>query len=155
VHLIAVTMMTNPNVIRSLIAQGVDGILSKSDSLTYVSDSLYATLSGKKFLSPSIQTIVKMHGIGASAADAPVNKLTIRELEVVRLFVSGLTVSEIAERLHRSKQTVSTQKMSAMRRLGIRRDADLIKYGMESDLAMNTGDTRPHTTYSDFRTIAD
>jgi two-component system, NarL family, captular synthesis response regulator RcsB len=133
-HLIAVTMMSNPSVIRSLIAQGVDGVLSKSDSLTYVVGSLYAALSGKKFYSPSIQAIVKMHGIGAEPSAAPINNLTVRELEVIRLFVSGLTVSEIAERLHRSKQTVSTQKMSAMRRLGIRRDADLIKYGMEAHL---------------------
>ncbi|QAU25258.1 response regulator transcription factor [Dyella sp. M7H15-1] len=137
-HLIAVTMMNNPGVIRSLVAQGVDCILSKADSLTYVTGSLYAALSGKRFFSPTIEAIVKMHGIGNHSTPSPVKNLTMRELEVVRLFVSGLTVSEIAERLHRSKQTVSTQKMSAMRRLGIRRDADLIKYGMEADLALQT-----------------
>jgi two-component system, NarL family, captular synthesis response regulator RcsB len=136
-HLIAVTMMSNPGVIRSLLAQGVDCILSKADSLTYVAGSLYAVLSGKRFFSPTIEAIVKMHGIGNGSAASPTKNLTMRELEVVRLFVSGLTISEIAERLHRSKQTVSTQKMSAMRRLGIRRDADLIKYGMESDLTQH------------------
>ena len=133
-HLIAVTMMSNPGVIRSLIAQGVDCILSKSDSLTYVAGSIYAVLSGKRFFSPAIEAIVKMHGVDDNPSAAITKNLTMRELEVVRLFVSGLTVSEIAERLHRSKQTISTQKMSAMRRLGIRRDADLIKYGMDSDL---------------------
>jgi two-component system, NarL family, captular synthesis response regulator RcsB len=137
-HIIAVTMMNNPGVIRSLITQGIHCILSKADSLTYVAGSLYAAISGKRFFSPSIEAIVKMHGIGDNASASPVKNLTIRELEVVRLFVSGLTVSEIAERLHRSKQTVSTQKMSAMRRLGIRRDADLIKYGMESNLVLPT-----------------
>jgi two-component system, NarL family, captular synthesis response regulator RcsB len=135
-HLIAVTMMSNPGVIRSLIAQGVDCVLSKSDSLTYVAGGIYAVLAGKRFFSPTIETIVKMHGTGDGPSSAITRHLTIRELEVVRLFVSGLTVSEIAERLHRSKQTISTQKMSAMRRLGIRRDADLIKYGMDSDLAL-------------------
>lgn len=137
-QIIAITMMSNPGIIRSLVLQGADCVLSKSDSLTYVAGALYATLSGKRFFSPSIDAIVKMHCIGENAISSPVKNLTIRELEVVRLFVSGLTVSEIAERLHRSKQTVSTQKMSAMRRLGIRRDADLIKYGMESELALQT-----------------
>jgi two-component system, NarL family, captular synthesis response regulator RcsB len=135
-RLIAVTVMSNPGVIRSLVTQGVDCILSKADSLTYVTGSLYAALAGKRFFSPSIEAIIKMHGIGDNSASSPIQKLTMRELEVVRLFVSGLTVSEIAEHLHRSKQTVSTQKMSAMRRLGIRRDADLIKYGMESNLVL-------------------
>jgi two-component system, NarL family, captular synthesis response regulator RcsB len=138
-HIIAITMLNNPGVIRSLMSQGIDCILSKADSLTYVAGSLYAARSGKRFFSPTIEAIIKMHGIGENPAASPIRNLTTRELEVVRLFVSGLTVSEIAERLHRSKQTVSTQKMSAMRRLGIRRDADLIKYGMDSDLISQTG----------------
>ncbi|GLQ49562.1 response regulator [Dyella flava] len=140
-HIVVVTMMSNPGVIRSLVTQGVDCILSKSDSLAYVAGSIYAVLSGKRFFSPSIEAIVKMHSIGNSWSRSPSKNLTMRELEVVRLFVTGLTVSEIAERLHRSKQTISTQKMSAMRRLGIRRDADLIKYGMESDLTLQVPKT--------------
>jgi two-component system, NarL family, captular synthesis response regulator RcsB len=149
-HIIAVTMMSNPGVIRSLVTQGIHCILSKADSLTYVAGSLYAAISGKRFFSPSIEAIIKMHGIGDNGAASPVNNLTMRELEVVRLFVSGLTVSEIAERLHRSKQTVSTQKMSAMRRLGIRRDADLIKYGMESNLALPAIDLPIEFSHSAF-----
>jgi two-component system, NarL family, captular synthesis response regulator RcsB len=147
-HVVAVTMMTNPRVIRHLVAQGVQCIVSKSDSLTYVAGALYATLSGKHFFSPSIQAIAKMHDIGTSASASRFKKLTMRELEVARLFISGLTVTEIADRLHRSKQTVSTQKMSAMRKLGIRRDADLIKYGMESDLALNAQNTAGEPIYA-------
>ena len=147
-HIIAVTMMSNPGVIRSLVTLGIDCILSKSDSLAYVAGCIYAALSGKRFFSPSIETIVRMHGVSDNSPASLTRNLSMRELEVVRLFVSGLTVSEIAERLHRSKQTISTQKMNAMRRLGIRRDADLIKYGMASDLAMQTHgttDTGSHT----------
>ncbi|WZB72132.1 LuxR C-terminal-related transcriptional regulator [Achromobacter xylosoxidans] len=55
------------------------------------------------------------------------NRLTPREAEIVRLFCAGSTITEIAERLHRSVQTVSTQKRSAMRKLGVSRDVDLIK----------------------------
>ncbi|WP_410573143.1 LuxR C-terminal-related transcriptional regulator, partial [Bacillus sp. SIMBA_031] len=36
--------------------------------------------------------------------------LSPRELEVARLFASGLSITEIAKRLNRSKQTISTQK---------------------------------------------
>lgn len=37
-------------------------------------------------------------------------------------------MTEIAEKLHRSKKTISAQKLAAMRKLGISRDADLIRY---------------------------
>ncbi|MBE1160543.1 response regulator transcription factor [Dyella acidiphila] len=146
-HVIAVTMMSNPGVIRCLAAQGVGCILSKSDSLAYVAGALYAALSGKRFYSPTIEAIMRMHNNDDDPSEPLTKNLTNRELEVIRLYVSGLTVSEIADRLHRSKQTISTQKMSAMRRLGIRRDADLIKYGMDSQLVLkdmrNTGDATP------------
>lgn len=50
---------------------------------------------------------------------------------MVRLYVSGLRVDEIAERLNHSKKTISTQKNQAMEKLGISRDADLFKYATE------------------------
>ena len=51
-----------------------------------------------------------------------------RQSEIVRLFREGYKVTEIAEKLHRSKKTISAQKLAAMRKLGISRDADLIRY---------------------------
>jgi two-component system capsular synthesis response regulator RcsB len=45
-----------------------------------------------------------------------------------------MTVGEIAVQLHRSKQTISSQKSSAMKKLGIVRDADLIRYASEGQL---------------------
>lgn len=141
VRLIALTMMSNADVIRSLLAQDVTCILSKVDSLEYLTTALYAALAGKRYLSPGIEAIVHLHSIQGGASGPRARHLSVRELEVVRLFVSGLTISEIAERLHRSKQTVSTQKMSAMRKLGITRDADLIKYGIEEHLTSQNATT--------------
>ncbi|RUL76865.1 response regulator transcription factor [Dyella choica] len=133
VGLVALTMMSHADVIRSLLAQGVNCIISKADPLEYLTTAAYAALAGKRYLSPSIEAIVQRHGIQGGQSSRG-RHLSIRELEVVRLFVSGFTISEIAHRLQRCKQTVSTQKMSAMRKLSIRRDVDLIKYGIDEKL---------------------
>ncbi|MCW3477994.1 LuxR C-terminal-related transcriptional regulator [Neisseriaceae bacterium JH1-16] len=69
---------------------------------------------------------------GGAADNLPA--LSRREIEVVRLFVSGLTINEIAARLHLSKQTVSAQKVSAMKKLGLQREADLYRYAIEVGL---------------------
>ena len=142
VRLIALTMMSNADVIRALLAQGVSCILSKADPLEYLTTALYAALAGKRYLSPSIEAVVQKHGIQGGGSSSRTRHLSTRELEVVRLYVSGFTISEIARRLDRSKQTVSTQKMSAMRKLGITRDADLIKYGIEEQLTSQSAE--PH-----------
>lgn len=138
-RLIVLTVIDHVGIIHSLLGLGVHGILSKADSLEHIGAAVQATLAGKMFLSPDIQRIMRMHdkvGLRGTAPD-----LTPREIEVIRLFVSGLKVGEIAERLHRSKQTVSTQKLSAMRKLGIQRDADLIRYGLESNLILHASET--------------
>ena len=49
--------------------------------------------------------------------------VTLITLLVVLL--SGLTVSEIALRRHRSVKTVSTQKVAALRKLGLRNDVEI------------------------------
>jgi two-component system, NarL family, captular synthesis response regulator RcsB len=63
-------------------------------------------------------------------------RLSQRESEVISLYVGGDTISAIAEKLARSKQTISTQKVSAMRKLGIENDADLFKYAIELGLVL-------------------
>ncbi|WP_143137604.1 helix-turn-helix domain-containing protein, partial [Burkholderia ubonensis] len=78
------------------------------------------------YTSPIIKQLLQ------DAESVPVARdLTTREIEVVRLFCAGYTVGEIAAQLHRSKQTISSQKSSAMKKLGIVRDADLIRYADE------------------------
>ena len=58
-------------------------------------------------------------------------RLSPRELEVIRLFASGLTVTGIAERLARSVKTVSRQKSDAMIKLGLKNDLEIYVYARE------------------------
>lgn len=54
-------------------------------------------------------------------------KLSARESEVIRCFLDGMSVSDIAEKFHRSIKTISTQKSSAFRKLGVSTDNGLFK----------------------------
>ncbi|MFJ7313541.1 LuxR C-terminal-related transcriptional regulator [Pseudomonas sp. NPDC098747] len=53
--------------------------------------------------------------------------LSRREREVLSLCISGLTVTRIAEISERSLKTVSTQKLAAYRKLGVKNDMDLFR----------------------------
>ena len=68
--------------------------------------------------------------------------LSKRELEVVRLFVAGMTIKEISEQLMRSIKTISTQKNTAMRKLGLERDSELFQYAQSNGL-MNLSSYAP------------
>lgn len=121
-RLVVLTMLNNPGLIRALLRLGINCILSKSDRIGHVSAATQSALLHQPYFSPSIKDQV----VGQSLASR--NVLTAREAEIVRLFGGGMTISEIARQCNRSVQTISTQKISAMRKLGIERDSDLIRY---------------------------
>jgi DNA-binding NarL/FixJ family response regulator len=93
------------------------GIVSKFDEVGHIVTAIREARRGVAYLSPAIGRLLAAPGGGLSA----------REMEVVRLYVSGMTISEIAARTHKAKQTVSTQKNRAMQKLGLRNDMELIR----------------------------
>ncbi len=129
--IVVLTMLESPGIVHSLLNLGVPAILSKSDSLNHLLPAIHGAYANGRYLSPRISELASTLDRG----DYGIQMLTRRELEVVRLFVSGLTINEIAERLHRSKKTISTQKGTAMLKLGLERDVELLRYGIEAGLA--------------------
>ena len=49
-------------------------------------------------------------------------------MEILRLFVAGNSVTDIARMVNRSSKTVSAQKVSAMRKLAVTTDQALVTY---------------------------
>ncbi len=99
---------------------GIVQMVSKADSSGHLAAALQAAMVGGEYFSPAIRERL-------AAAERPTATLTPREQEVVRLFVSGMSINAIATQLHRSKQTISTQKSSAMRKLGVDHEAGLVR----------------------------
>jgi two-component system, NarL family, captular synthesis response regulator RcsB len=130
--IIIITSMDKAVLIRSLMAFGVDAILSKADDMSHLRSAVQAVYSSRKYYSPRVTKVVK------SLPSTNSSRLSPRELEVIKMYVCGATINGIAEKLERSKQTISTQKVSAMRKLGIETDADLFKYAIELGLTQKS-----------------
>ncbi|EHP41404.1 response regulator [Cupriavidus basilensis OR16] len=119
------TMLENSKLIGALVQSGFNCVLSKSDPLEHISQAVNAAYQRQVYISPSIKDIL----LGPILTAGGMGKvLSPREAEIVRLLGSGLTITEIARKWNRSVQTISTQKLSAMRKLGFKRDVELFKY---------------------------
>ncbi|HEF5869493.1 TPA: response regulator [Burkholderia cenocepacia] len=123
-RIVTVTMLNSPTVFRALRSLGVQCIVSKSDAMSHLVTAAHIAYGNGRYLSPTISGLLDRADGNAARTSA----LSRRESEIVRLFREGYKVTEIAEKLHRSKKTISAQKLAAMRKLGITRDADLIRY---------------------------
>lgn len=101
--------------------------------MNHIGSAIQHVMRGQEYLGPSVKAALDSMGLGANGQQRSVI-LSKRELEVVRLFVSGMTITEIAGQLRRSIKTISTQKNTAMRKLGIERDSELLQYAQSNGL---------------------
>jgi two-component system capsular synthesis response regulator RcsB len=129
VAVVVITAMTTPVLIRNLQVHGVNSVVSKGDALTHLLPAIHAAFTRRRYRSPRMAAAVAHF-----THDDMFGKLSLREKEVLSLFVAGSGIGEIADKLKRSKQTVSTQKINAMNKLGIDRDLDLFVYAAEAGL---------------------
>jgi len=132
--IVVMTMMENPGVLRTLITLGVRCIVNKADDVSHLIPAVHVASAGGQYFSPTMKSIVETLD-RFSLSDSKAVSLSKREVEVLRLYVAGMKINDIASQLHRSKQTVSSQKNSAMRKIGVASDADLFKYALEVGLA--------------------
>lgn len=128
VAIVVVTMLNNPVLLASILKLGVQGLISKRGLQGDLNMAIRANLA-KPFISPSIRYL-----LNPDQSMARNEQLSPREAEVLRLYGTGLSISEIALHLNRSKQTISNQKSSAMRKLGLDNNAGLYQFIQEVGL---------------------
>jgi len=126
---VVLTMITNPLVLRTILDARVHGLLLKDCQLSEISTAIaraqrgftYIGKSALRALAPTdIRTMLPCGRDGEQ-------RLSAREMEVLRLYLTGRTVTEIAATLCRSVKTISRQKNCAMQKLGVTNDRELFE----------------------------
>lgn len=125
----------NPATIALALRVGASGFVGKSQQLSEIVHALRTVASGKTYLEPAMahefSVVIGQRASGMEAVSGSMllhgAPLSRREREVIRCFLDGLTVTQIAEKFARSAKTISTQKSTAFRKLGIRTDNELFK----------------------------
>jgi len=130
--IIVLTMISNAGVHGTIVQAGVRGLVDKGSGMNEISLAIQAVSQGRDYVSTSFRQGLLQSGFDTQAGTPA--RLSPRELEVIRLFSSGLTVTDVAERLARSVKTVSRQKADAMVKLGLRNDHDIFVYAREHGL---------------------
>jgi two-component system, NarL family, captular synthesis response regulator RcsB len=125
--IVVLTGIDRPALIHALHTSGITHIVSKTDAAIHVIPAIKAAVLGRGYHSPAIAGMLP-----ASQSNDPRRTLSRREIAVLKLFVAGASITAIAKRLQRSKQTISAQKISAMNKLGFRNEAELFAYAVET-----------------------
>jgi two-component system capsular synthesis response regulator RcsB len=132
VRVLVLTMISNPLILTRLQELGVLSVIQKNQLQDEIEVALKAIAQGNPVRSKGPAPISVMDD-GADL-DERFSRLSPKEHEILRLFVQGQSVNEIARGVNRSVKTISTQKISAMRKLEVTSDQELLAYCIERNL---------------------
>jgi DNA-binding NarL/FixJ family response regulator len=115
---------------------GASGYVLKSAANRDLIEACRAAMRGEPFLYPkAIVALVREYLEQARRGEAaPIDPLTPRELQVVKLIAEGYTSDEIAMDLVISRKTVDHHRANVLAKLGMRSVAELTRYAIRRGL---------------------
>jgi two-component system nitrate/nitrite response regulator NarL len=139
IRVLVLTIHDDEEFVTQLIKAGADGYVLKDADKREILEAIRTVASGARFFSPRIAKLMeeefvrRLDGTRASGFN-PSQKLTRREIEVLRHVALGLTNQEIASALFISPLTVHTHRNNLMQKLGIHDAAGLARYAIQIGL---------------------
>ncbi len=124
VHVVVLSAYTQPLYAQRALEAGALGYVTKSASPQMLLDALRAAAEGRRFIEPEVAQDLALRHV---AAGGKLDRLTPRELDILRLLAAGRSLTEIAASLSVSYKTVANTSSTMRTKLGTTRMADLIR----------------------------
>ena len=131
--LLVLTMHADAEHAARAVREGADGYLLKDSAAGELVAGIRAVMEGRSYYSEPVQRALS-ELLRAGAAPRPVDRLTEREREVLRLVARGLSTKEIAARFDISARTVETHRGNIMRKLELHSVALLTHFALREGL---------------------
>lgn len=124
--------------VKEALKVGVHGYVLKTSSFVSLLEAIEAVQKGGVYLSPRItgQLVgaINSNDNSLAATNTALDTLTPREREILELIVEGKSQRELANALFITVATVKSHRLSIMRKLGIHKSVDLVKYAVKNGI---------------------
>ncbi|HEV2785516.1 MAG TPA: response regulator transcription factor [Solirubrobacteraceae bacterium] len=112
---------------------GASGYILKQEADTALVDAVRAVARGEPFMTNAAEQSLLREWM-ADDSTGPVEPLTLREREVLKLIAEAYTNKAIGETLHLSEKTVESHRANLMRKLEMRDRVELVRYAIRRGL---------------------
>jgi DNA-binding NarL/FixJ family response regulator len=136
VKVLILTMHKDREYLFHALTAGAEGYLLKEDADGELISAIETLRRGGTYISPLLSTqmadiFVDKFRPGGEPLTAPEEPLTVREREIIKLIAEGNSSKEIGELLFISSRTVQHHRANIMRKLNVKKTADLVKYAIQ------------------------
>jgi DNA-binding NarL/FixJ family response regulator len=128
-RIIMFTMYSEPSYVARALRAGALGYVSKSAPASELVMAVQKVAAGDRYLDKDIACDVVFATPGK---DDPLEKLSNREMEILRLLGEGKSLTQIAATFGIAYKTVANSCSRLKEKLGLDRTADLIRFSLEN-----------------------
>ncbi|MGD1050151.1 MAG: response regulator transcription factor [Solirubrobacteraceae bacterium] len=128
-QIVVLTGLREPTFAQRTGAAGALGFVAKESAERDLPQAVRAAARGEPFVSASVAS-----GMDATRRSFAEDRLTAREIEVLRLIALGHTSAEVARMLALSPRTVETHRARIHKKLGLATRAELVSYALRRRL---------------------
>ncbi len=137
-RVLVLTMHDDPAYLRSALAAGASGYLLKRAVDSELIAAIRAVHRGGIFVDPRLASILVQDVLEKKSEKArsarPVNILSKRELQVLRLVARGYTSAAIAKQIFVGVKTIETYRSRIAEKLGLRTRSDVVRFAVQAGL---------------------
>lgn len=130
---LVLSMHNELQIAKRVLQAGATGFVTKGSGQDTLMTAIRKVAAGGRFVDPSV-TEQMMFEKPVQGESAPHERLSERELHIMKLFAKGKGINEIADELFISNKTVSTHKARLMQKLNFQSNAELVRYAADHGL---------------------
>ena len=132
VRFLALSVSDAADDVLAVVRGGARGYVTKAISGADLREAIRQVHAGDVYFSPRLAAFVldSFRGESEGSTDPDLDRLTVREREVLRLIASGYTYQEIGSRLSISGRTVESHAAAVLRKLQLSNRRELSRWAM-------------------------
>lgn len=141
IKIVILSMYTQEEFITNSIASGAKGYLPKNTTQQELLNAIITVYNGKEYYNDTVSKIILENYISTvrKSKEAEEGKdeenLSVREKQILKLYVEGMTNQQIADKLFISIRTVESHKNHIMQKLGVKSTVELVKYAIRNNIS--------------------
>ena len=137
-RVLVLTMHDDPAYLRSVLAAGASGYVLKRSVDAELLAAIRAVHRGGTFVDPSLANVLVQDLVAKKGAKSrrtrPVNILSGRELQVLKLVARGYSSQQIAKQILVGVKTVETYRSRLAEKLGLRTRSEVVRFAVQMGL---------------------
>jgi two-component system NarL family response regulator len=136
IKVLGLSTFVDGNIIQQFLEVGAKGYIVKSAAGIELVQGILSVVEGRNYLcSASIEVFTRLRKDPSPAKSGSLSAiLTARELQIVKLLVSGKSAPMIAEDLFLSANTINVHRRNIMKKVGVHKVTELTKFVIRDEL---------------------